>query len=125
MRVDVSYTLGKIDCSAYLEPALFHPEFSEKLPNRRGVTRHHEWLGKHARLINESKEEFVRHNKTKYGLPLAIGIALKLLLGPFLAGRALTLGDHGLAVLAPLSGFLKGVGGYTPSVTFSCRPLSR
>jgi abortive infection bacteriophage resistance protein len=78
LRVDVSHTLGKLDRFAYLDPALFHPEFSEKLLNSKGITRHHEWLGKHARLINESKEEFVRHNKTKYGLPLAIWVACEV-----------------------------------------------
>lgn len=42
------------------------------------MTRHHEWLGRHARLINESKEEFVRHNKTKHGLPLIIWVACEV-----------------------------------------------
>ena len=78
LRVDVSHTLGQLDRFAYLDPALFHPEFSEKLHNSKGVTRHHEWLGKHARLINESKEEFVRHNKTRYGLPLAVWVACEV-----------------------------------------------
>ncbi|MBK1720309.1 Abi family protein [Thiocystis violacea] len=78
LRVDISHTLGKIDRFAYLDPALFHPDFSQQLHNSKGVTRHHEWLGKHARLINESKEEFVRHNKTKYGLPLAIWVACEV-----------------------------------------------
>lgn len=63
LRVDISHTLGKIDRFAYLDPALFHPELSRTIQNSRGVTRHHEWLAKHARLINESKEEFVRHNE--------------------------------------------------------------
>jgi abortive infection bacteriophage resistance protein len=39
---------------------------------------HHEWLGKHAQLIGRSKEEFVKHNRTKYGLPLAIWIACEV-----------------------------------------------
>lgn len=78
LRVDISHTLGKLDRFAYLDPALFHPEFSEKLHNSKGITRHHEWLGKHARLINDSKEEFVRHNKAKYGLPLAIWVACEV-----------------------------------------------
>jgi abortive infection bacteriophage resistance protein len=78
LRVDISHTLGKLDRFAYLDPALFHPEFSQKIHNSKGVTWHHEWLGKHARLISESKEEFVRHNKTKYGLPLAIWVACEV-----------------------------------------------
>lgn len=78
LRVDISHTLGEIDPAAYLRPELFHESFGRELNNGRGVTKHHEWLSRHARLINESKEEFVRHNKTKYGLPLAIWVACEV-----------------------------------------------
>jgi abortive infection bacteriophage resistance protein len=78
LRVDISHTLGKLDPFAYLRPDLFHQSFSRDLNNGRGVTRHHEWLSKHARLITDSKEEFVRHNKSKYGLPLAIWVACEV-----------------------------------------------
>lgn len=78
LRVDISHTLGRIDRFAYLRPELFHREFSQELDNGKGVTRHHEWLSKHARLVGDSKEEFVRHNKTKYGLPLAIWVACEV-----------------------------------------------
>jgi len=78
LRVDVSHTLGKHDCFAYLKPELFHVEFSVKLDKDSGLTRHHEWLGKHAHLIGRSKEEFVRHNRAKYGLPLAIWVACEV-----------------------------------------------
>jgi len=73
LRVDVSHTLGQLDPFAYLRPDLFHREFSCVLDKVSGVTRHHNWLGKHAQLISRSKEEFVRHSLAKYGLPLAIG----------------------------------------------------
>ena len=78
LRVDISHTLGKLDPFAYLHPDLLHDSFSRELNNGRGITRHHEWLSKHARLINASKEEFVRHNKAKYGLPLAIWVACEV-----------------------------------------------
>ena len=78
LRVDVSYTLGQLDRFAYLKPELFHNEFSVKLDKDSGVTRHHEWLGKHAQLIGRSKEEFVQHNRAKYGLPLAIWVACEV-----------------------------------------------
>ncbi len=32
----------------------------------------------HAQLITRSKEDFVRHNRTKYGLPLAIWVACEV-----------------------------------------------
>ncbi|WP_424196607.1 Abi family protein (plasmid) [Ampullimonas aquatilis] len=78
LRVDVSHSLGRLDPFAYLKPELFHTEFGSKLDKDSGVTRHHEWLGKHAQLISRSKEEFVRHNRAKYGLPLAIWVACEV-----------------------------------------------
>lgn len=78
LRVDISHTLGKLDPFAYLNPALFHTDFSNKLDRDSGLSRHHEWLGKHAQLVGRSKEEFVRHNKSKYGLPLAIWVACEV-----------------------------------------------
>lgn len=78
LRVDVSHVLGRLDKFAYLKPEFFHEDFSGKLDKDSGLTRHHEWLGKHAQLINRSKEEFVRHNKAKYGLPLAMWVACEV-----------------------------------------------
>lgn len=78
LRVDVSHTLGHLDRFAYLKPELFHEEFSTQLDKKTGLTRHHEWLGKHAQLIARSKEEFVRHNRDKYGLPLAIWVTCEV-----------------------------------------------
>lgn len=78
LRVDVSHTLGKLDSAAYLQADLFHPSFSHALNKDSGVTRHHEWLTKHAQLISRSKEEFVSHIKAKYGLPLPIWIACEV-----------------------------------------------
>jgi abortive infection bacteriophage resistance protein len=78
LRVDISHTLGKLDTFAYLKPELFHGDFGSKLEPGSGVSRHHEWLGKHAQLISRSKEDFVRHNKDKYGLPLAIWVACEV-----------------------------------------------
>lgn len=78
LRVDISHTLGQLDPFAYLKPELLHDEFSNRLNKDSGVTQHHEWLGKHARLIKRSREEFVQHNKAKYGLPLAIWVACEV-----------------------------------------------
>ncbi|WP_201211388.1 Abi family protein [Rhodocyclus purpureus] len=78
LRVDVSHTLGEFDRFAYLKPELFHHDFSTKLDKDTGVTRHHDWLGKHAQLIGRSKEDFVRHSRTKYGFPLAIWVACEV-----------------------------------------------
>lgn len=78
LRVDISHTLGQLDRFAYLKSDLFHDDFSVKLDKDTGVTRHHEWVGKHAQLIGRSREDFVRHNRTRYGLPLAIWVACEV-----------------------------------------------
>lgn len=78
IRVDISHTLASIDRFAYLKPGLFHESFSHELDSRTGVTKYHEWFTKHAQLISRSKEEFVSHNKNKYGLPLAIWVACEV-----------------------------------------------
>lgn len=78
LRVDLSHTLGALDRFAYLKPELFHENFSFRLDSRSGVTKHHQWLSKHAQLINRSKEDFVVHNRDKYGLPLVIWVACEV-----------------------------------------------
>jgi abortive infection bacteriophage resistance protein len=78
IRVDISYTLGKLNKFAYLDKSLFHPEFSQTIDPKTGLTKHHKWLDKHAQLISRSREDFVRHNRTKYGLPLPIWIACEV-----------------------------------------------
>jgi abortive infection bacteriophage resistance protein len=78
LRVDISHTLGQLDCFAYLKPEFFHASFANELDQRTGLTKHHDWLNKHANLISRSKEEFMRHNKDKYGLPVAIWVACEV-----------------------------------------------
>ncbi len=78
IRVDISHTLACIDRFAYLKPELFHEKFSQELDAATGVTKYHDWFTKHAQLITRSKEEFVAHNRSKYGLPLAIWVACEV-----------------------------------------------
>nr|WP_274594938.1 Abi family protein [Pseudomonas nabeulensis] len=75
LRVDISHVLGKHNKFAYLVPEIFHESFSLQLDTKTGLTKHHAWIGKHAALINRSNEDFIRHNKEKYGLPLAVWVA--------------------------------------------------
>ena len=74
LRVDISHTLGKKDAFAYLKPNLFFEGFSKQLDKDTGLTPHHQWLGKQANLIIRSREEFITHYRTKYGLPLPIWV---------------------------------------------------
>ena len=77
LRANVSDSSGQLDRFAYLKLALYHEEFSVKFDKYSGVTRHHQWLEKHAQLIGRSKEEFVMHNRTKNGLSLTIWVAAR------------------------------------------------
>lgn len=78
LRVDISHRLGEKDPFAYLKPDLLFDDFAHKLDPVSGLTEYHEWLTKHASLISRSKEEFIKHNKTKYGLPLPIWVACEV-----------------------------------------------
>lgn len=78
LRVDMSHLLGKKHAFAYLKPECLQDDFAELLDKKTGLSRHHQWLQHHARLIARSKEEFIRHNTSKYGLPLAVWIACEV-----------------------------------------------
>lgn len=78
LRVDISHTLGKLDTFAYADPTLLHDKFAKDYDPQKGVTLHHAWLAKNGQLVARSKEEFVRHNKDKYGLPLAIWVVCEV-----------------------------------------------
>ncbi len=78
LRVDISHRLGKYDPFSYLKSGYFHESFSDELDIRSGLTKHHEWLDKHAKLINRSKEGFIKHNKVKYGLPIPTWVACEV-----------------------------------------------
>jgi abortive infection bacteriophage resistance protein len=78
LRVDISHTLGKKCPFAYLKPELLFEGFAYKLNDQTGVTGHHQWIARHANLIARSKEEFIKHHKTKYGLPLPIWVVCEI-----------------------------------------------
>ncbi len=58
--------------------SLLHGNFTKKINNRTRKTRYQEWLIKHNRTIERSKDDFVEHYKAKYGLPLPIWVAIEL-----------------------------------------------
>lgn len=78
LRVDISHSLGKKDPFAYLKPELLFEDFSTKFDEKTGLSDHHQWLSKQAILISRSKEEFIKHNKSKYGFPLPIWVICEI-----------------------------------------------
>lgn len=77
-RVDISHTVGEHGAFAYLDPGHLFEAFAQEINQKTGITDHQAWLQKQAVMINRSKEEFIRHNKEKYGLPLPIWIACEV-----------------------------------------------
>ncbi len=78
LRVDISHSLGKQDAFAYLNPECLDSSFTQNADAKTGLTPHHAWIGNHARLIQRSKEEFIRHNEERYGFPIAIWVACEV-----------------------------------------------
>lgn len=78
LRVDIAHSLGKKDTFAYLKPELFFEGFAYQLDKTTGLTAHHQWLSKHAGLVVRSKEDFIKHHKDKYGLPLPIWVVCEI-----------------------------------------------
>jgi abortive infection bacteriophage resistance protein len=78
IRVDIAYQLGAQDPFAHTNPALLHGNFTKKLNPATGRTRYQDWLDKYNQVLSRSKEDFVRHYKQKYGLPLPIWVSVEL-----------------------------------------------
>lgn len=78
LRVEMAHELGRLDPFCYLRPGLLHPTFSQVLQPDSGVTRHHDWLTRHAALLNRSREDFIRHGRERYGWPLPIWMACQV-----------------------------------------------
>ncbi|RBP33481.1 abortive infection bacteriophage resistance protein [Marinobacter pelagius] len=78
LRVDIAHTLGKYDPFAYLNPDLLFEGFAKDTDSTTGLPRHVDWMKKQATQIARSKEDFIKHNKNKYGHPLPIWIACEV-----------------------------------------------
>jgi abortive infection bacteriophage resistance protein len=93
MRVDVSYMLAGRDTFAHTNAAMLHGNFTKK-PKPNGQTAHQEWITKYNKVLARSKEDFFKHYKIKYGLPLPIWVSVELwdfvLLSTFYQGMQAT-----------------------------------
>lgn len=78
IRVDISSLLGSIDHFGHMNSNLLHGNFVKKINPRTQLTNYQSWLKKHDELMNRSKEDFVNHYKSKYGLPLPIWVSAEL-----------------------------------------------
>ncbi len=93
VRADIAYLLGAKNPFALENPQLFHPNFTTKPDPSTGETQYQAWIRMHDVLVNRSRESFVDHFKSKYGLPLPIWVSIELwdfgLLSHFFVGMTL------------------------------------
>lgn len=77
MRVDISHTLGGRDIFAHMIAVMLHGNFTKKR-NQLGQTAHQDWIAKYNKVLARSKEDFFKHYKKNYGLPLPILVSVEL-----------------------------------------------
>jgi abortive infection bacteriophage resistance protein len=91
LRVDVALLIGARDPWAHRDLNQLHGKFSKKINPATGQTEYAKWLDRLDETFGRSKEEFVKHFKTKYrGEKPPIWIAIELwdfgMLSVFLSG---------------------------------------
>lgn len=94
LRVDIALLIGLRDPWAHRDPNQLHGNFSKKINRYTGQTDFAKWLDRLDETFGRSKEEFVKHFKTKYrGEQPPIWIAIELwdfgMLSVFLGGMKL------------------------------------
>jgi abortive infection bacteriophage resistance protein len=78
LRVDIAYLLGKRNTFAHLDASALHPTFALRPEGAHG-TAHAAWLDRYAKLVGQSKEDFVKHYHQTHGPDLPIWVAVELL----------------------------------------------
>lgn len=94
LRVDIALLIGARNPWSHRDPNQLHGNFSKKINGRTGQTEFAKWLDRLDDTFGRSKEEFVKHFKTKYnGEMPPIWIAIELwdfgMLSVFLSGMKL------------------------------------
>ena len=78
LRVDISYLLGEKDAYAYRNSTQLHTTFAGRINKMTGNSTHQDWLNRYDKQFKRSKEDFVKHNRQKYGGDLPIWIASEI-----------------------------------------------
>jgi len=78
IRVDIAHLLGEQDAFAHTNPTLLHGNFTKKIKPKTGKTGYSDWIKNYNDLVDRSKEDFVKHYRSKYSGPLPIWIAVEL-----------------------------------------------
>lgn len=72
IRALLGHELGRIDECAHLEPSMLGPRASQ------GVS-YATWIQRYKKSLKESKEDFVKHHRDKYGGTLPVWVATEIL----------------------------------------------
>lgn len=78
VRSSISYFLGAKDPFAHTNVNLLHGNFTKKINKKFHETAYSVWCKKLKNLTERTQEDFVRHYKEKYGLPLPIWVSIEL-----------------------------------------------
>lgn len=78
MRALLGHELGKIDPYAHLHPKLLGPNARTPLSTAPS-TGYEKWKSRHKSEVEQSREDFVDHHKTKYGGKLPVWAAVELM----------------------------------------------
>jgi abortive infection bacteriophage resistance protein len=79
LRSSIALLLGQYDPWAHRDPQYLHGQFAKKNDPRYGRPRHQEWLARVDSSFQSSKEDFVKHFKSKYAPDMPpIWIAVEL-----------------------------------------------
>ena len=78
LRVDIAYRLGARDPLAHLNPAALHPSFAARFSRTTGKTAFEAWQQKYSALLKRSKEDFVKHYRTRHGGDLPVWVAIEV-----------------------------------------------
>jgi abortive infection bacteriophage resistance protein len=77
IRSQIAYQLGQQDPLAYLKTEMFHHTFID-FGVKASISQHHKWLTEQARLLERSKEDFIKHHHDKGMLPVPIWVACEV-----------------------------------------------
>jgi abortive infection bacteriophage resistance protein len=67
LRVQITLQLGLHGPHAHRDPSVLRPDFATNADPKTGEIGHRKWIVRHDEAFDRSKEEFVKHFKSKYG----------------------------------------------------------
>jgi abortive infection bacteriophage resistance protein len=90
LRTDVTLQMGRRDRWAHMSPSLLDGKFVSQVPPGKSTTRYQDFQTRFTNMLQDSKEDFVKHFSATYHTPLPIWAAVELwdfgMLSVFISG---------------------------------------